>query len=79
MPPCETCRYYGLRTKTCDYIIFTRRRRGCKVGEECSKYEERDGPRRTDIHLPGDDPYWLYKEIGNSAGIVRKITKGKLP
>lgn len=44
---CKSCFYYrGDHIKTCDYILITRRSRGCaapsKPGDECAKYISKD-------------------------------------
>lgn len=49
---CRSC-VYGCRTAniyTCDYLLMTNKRRGCKYGE-CDKYERRTKKRNNAIHL----------------------------
>lgn len=72
---CETCQYYSHRTKTCNYLLTTGHPRGCPA-EDCEKHKSPEIIRRV-LALPPDRPYWLYKEVGATAGIVKKIGKEK--
>lgn len=44
---CKTCKFRAVRTavNNCDYIVITKRSRGCSV-EDCDKYEK--GTRKDD-------------------------------
>lgn len=37
MNRCITCRFFGLKTCTCDYFLLTGQRRGC-APEDCLRY-----------------------------------------
>ena len=54
MNKCKSCLYHDRHLRTCDYILLEGKRRGCKIDNNCIRYERRDGrDRRLGVLLIG--------------------------
>ena len=52
---CYPCHYFSYDTKTCDYYLMTKRRRGCPGGEGCERRKPRVVYERRNFNGRGVD------------------------
>lgn len=50
---CRFCLYYGKRSRSCDYMLISRQRRGEPVSPTCSRYESRAEVRKLSRYFAG--------------------------
>lgn len=80
MNSCYTCRFFGLKTGTCDYFLLTGRRRGCSP-EDCLRYAPQELSR---LRLSSETAGALYmayymgmtdREAAEYAGVTYPAAK----
>ena len=62
---CFKCRYYCIKSRTCDYYLITKKRRCSPAGEGCDKYD----PRRADDRKNFGAPPWYVPAVSEKIRI----------